>query len=98
MGYNTAYRIEITGKDNDLALAYLEKISGYGESIHDESIKWFNCVEDAEKTSKRFPEVLIEIYGDGDESDDNWRMLIKNGKAKRVTATLTYPPLTEDDL
>ena len=47
-----------------------------------ELVWWRNDEEDMRAISAQFPEVLFELYGDGDASDDDWVQYFLGGKAQ----------------
>ena len=47
-----------------------------------ELVWWRNDEEDMRAISAQFPEILFELYGDGDASDDNWVQYFLGGKAQ----------------
>lgn len=58
------------------------------EDFFEESIKWYDHVEDMIKLSKVFPETLFILDGWGEEIGDVWRELYMNGE--RVVADLMF--------
>lgn len=45
--------------------------------------------------SKRFPSLLMEACGTGEEGDDRWCMRIRNGQTETVTCQLVCPTFSE---
>lgn len=58
------------------------------EDFFEESIKWYDHVEDMIKLSKVFPETLFILDGWGEEIGDVWRDLYMDGE--RVVADLMF--------
>lgn len=58
------------------------------EDFFEESIKWYDHVEDMIKLSKVFPETLFIFDGWGEEIGDVWRELYMDGE--RVVADLMF--------
>lgn len=58
------------------------------EDFFEESIKWYDHVEDMIKLSKVFPETLFILDGWGEEIGDVWRELYMDGE--RVVADLMF--------
>lgn len=58
------------------------------EVFFEESIKWYDHVEDMIKLSKVFPETLFILDGWGEEIGDVWRELYMDGE--RVVADLMF--------
>ena len=96
MGYYTIHAIRITNKYNTRKnlkkLIKLTKIiSGYSFDIKGLNIvdfsytddighKWYECLSDMEKVSKLLPKLEINICGKGEEENDEWSYIFKNGK------------------
>jgi len=101
MGYYTNFSISIKqGQDylGDLQNA-IEKQSDYtfdndGTEIYsDGSIKWYEHSKDMENVSKLFPDLVLQVDGEGEESGDIWTTFWKDGKyqqAKRVVTVEDY--------
>lgn len=58
------------------------------EEFFEESIKWYDHVEDMIKLSKVFPETLFILDGWGEDIGDVWRELYIDGE--RVVADLVF--------
>ena len=96
MGYRTLHAIRITNKYNTRKnlkklLKLIHIISGYSFNIKGSTIvsfpntddycyKWYECLSDMEKVSKLLPKLKINICGKGEEEDDEWSYIFKNGK------------------
>lgn len=59
--------------DGDLSVQ--ELISGYSDSM-----KWYDYEEDMIEISKKFPNLIFILDGNGEESGDIWRKFYMNGK------------------
>ena len=95
MGYRTLHAIRITNKYNTRKnlrklVRLLKIISGYSFNIKGSTIvdfsntddycyKWYECLSDMEKVSKLLPQLEINICGKGEEEDDEWSYIFKNG-------------------
>lgn len=108
MGYSTNFEITAVGfKDPDQVEFFefkLKKISGYTFQTTTSDItysgilsdsKWYDCVEDCTALSIAFPDVLIEVEGDGEESGDFWRARFRNGESEKITAEIVFPEFKE---
>ena len=96
MGYLTLHAIRIVNKYNTRKnlkklLKLIHIISGYSFNIKGSTIvsfpntddycyKWYECLSDMEKVSKLLPKLKINICGKGEEEDDEWSYIFKNGK------------------
>lgn len=54
-------------------------------------VKWYSCQTDMTGVSLAFPYVTIDVEGDGEESDDQWKARFFNGDSERVEAIVTFP-------
>ena len=95
MGYRTLHAIRITNKYNTRKnlkklLKLTEIISGYSFDIKGSTIvdfsctddmghKWYECLSDMGKVSKLLPKLEINICGKGEEENDEWSYIFKNG-------------------
>jgi len=57
-----------------------------------EATKWYDCDAELSAFSKRFPKVLFELTGHGEDKDDFWRLYVINGKTQIQWAIITFPP------
>lgn len=103
MGYYTNYTLETNAPGIDLEISQaIAEISGYGGDIfrHDYcERKWYDHEKDMVEVSKRYPDVVFILHGEGEESGDLWRKRFVNGQVDEVRAEITYPdfpPLPED--
>jgi hypothetical protein len=60
--------------------------------------KWYDWEKDMRKLSKIFPDILFELHGDGEESDDLWKAYFKNGKMQRCHAITVFEEFDERKL
>jgi len=97
MGYYTSFYVKtfpeeavqkvtsyLSGKDK-----YFEECNWYQSSDSDtwypgESCKWYSYDEDMKEVSKVFPDVVIELHGEGEEAGDYWYRYYKGGKLIKV--------------
>ena len=52
--------------------------------------KWYDWEEDMCLLSKRFPELLFCLHGEGESSDDLWDAYFFEGKCQHCPAVITY--------
>lgn len=52
--------------------------------------KWYDWEEDMCLLSKRFPELLFCLHGEGESSDDMWDAYFFDGKSQHCPAVITY--------
>lgn len=91
MGYYTRHTLTIVeGDDHET-----DHEKGIAESndymgCFDEEIKWYDHEEDMRKYSKKYPDVLFKIEGEGEESGDLWVEYHKNGRMQRCKGKITF--------
>lgn len=111
MGYYTQYNLYVTNEgflDDEVKVAVsaavddlnLFEVSGsveYGWSAYD---KWYDHDDDMLAISARFPDVVFQLYGDGEGSDDNWMNYYKGGRAQygALHITVEEDPFDESKL
>lgn len=99
MGYLTSHKLSIikgVNPDVDYETEIIEA-SGHCASF-DDSVKWYGHEKDMREYSKRHPETLFELSGEGEENEDIWREYYLNGKMQSCKAVITYEPFNESKL
>ena len=102
MGYWTAYALNIfrprelqndANKDCHL-LKEIEKINPrfegdltFGMEVYD---TWGNHDQDMIALSQKFPDLIFELYGNGEGSDDHWVSYYKNGEHQLCHGSIVY--------
>lgn len=69
----------------------------YADAIefHLSQYKWYEWQTDLEPLSKRYPHLLFEVKGVGEEFPDIWKARIRDGKTEVVQAEITFPDFKE---
>ena len=103
MGYYTRYELEVVEGNDELIGEFREDnenaqwaIDNYGDS--EEECKWYTHGEDLTAFSKKHPEALFKLSGEGEESGDMWAQYFKNGKSQRCQAIVTFEEYDETKL
>ena len=105
MGYYTSFDLTMTPhpeEEKEVAItrdivALIDCISP--EEVRESDIEWFLC--DALKwydyedhmieISKKYPDIVFVLHGEGEEHDDIWNEYYCNGECERVDAVITFP-------
>ena len=99
MGYYTHYEIEMTPDLPEVRAAIEdEEYMAYAIGEGGDSCKWYDHEADMWALSRRFPDVLFELSGEGEEAGDLWRKYFKAGKMQSCPAQITYEPFDESKL
>lgn len=99
MGYNTSHKLEII-EGNDFVTNYekeISEISGY-RNCFDDSIKWYDHKDNMCDYSKKHPNTLFKLIGEGEVNGDLWHEYYLNGKVQVCKAVITYPPFDPSQL
>ena len=56
-----------------------------------DAMKWYDHEEHMVKISKRYPDVIFVLHGEGEEHGDLWNEYYSNGEYERVDAVITFP-------
>lgn len=110
MGYYTQYNLYVQNYDGlnetelddvNSAIEALNIFDGgdnrYGWSAYE---KWYDHDDDMLALSTRFPDVVFQLYGDGEDSEDRWMTYYKNGRCQEdaLHITVEEDPFDESKL
>ena len=102
MGYLTYFTLnKITGSDEDfdaLVEDIKEKTGIDFAKDNCEEAKWYDCEKDMLALSRKYPDLTVQLDGDGENSDDLWAERFRNGECESVG--IEMPPFvyfTTDD-
>jgi len=106
MGYYSNYSIKIYDGNIESIIEYLEnhkeesftsnmlyaleEFGGYGEAC-----KWYDYHKDMIEFSLVFPNVLFELYREGEESGDIEKSYYRNGKSQVCKARIVFEEYDE---
>ena len=60
--------------------------------------KWYEWKDELLEFSKKYPECLFTMRGEGEESGDIWKAYVKNGKIQYTQAKLVFANFDESKL
>jgi len=106
MGYTTSHTliVHVPQGDSSDVIDDLRNTSDSAKyAINDtggteEPCKWYQHEEDLRDFSKKYPDLLFELKGAGEDSGDIWVEYYKNGKMQRVEARIIFDPFNEHEL
>jgi hypothetical protein len=106
MGYITAYSLSISPSTADadaIIEDFLDTCEGASYAINEdgtteEPCKWYDHETDLKSFSKKYPDVLFILEGEGEESGDIWKLYVQNGKSHRIQAVMTFDPFDPTQL
>jgi len=88
-------------ENTEEVITELEKVSEYSflcDGGKGYSIKWYDCENHMKQVSKMFPDQLLSVEVEGEESGDIWKGYFKNGKMQRYNAIITFEDFDENKL
>ena len=104
MGYYTDYTLTVKNVPEEMAPALKYALTEdigmewWDDESYFANAKWYDHDKDMKALSLRFPGVLFELYGDGEESDDMWYTYYKDGKMQYCPVKITFEPYDESKL
>ena len=106
MGYYTDFTVSIDTEDkaviekffDDLTVQSDYDFSGRSNVRSIGEAKWYTEETDIKLMSIRYPNLLITVDGDGEESGDVWRSKALNGVYRRTRATMLIPEIDMSDV
>ncbi|MGG4105113.1 hypothetical protein AAXB25_14450 [Paenibacillus lautus] len=101
MGYSTAYRLSIIGVDQhdtlrDIILS--DEINFYAlkeDGSPADMYTWYDHEETMRYTSKRHPDLIFKLEGEGEGAGDIWIKYFKDGKMQECRAKITFDEYDE---
>ena len=113
MGYYTTFELRVQNKEQDtpenvqaIQDAIIEQESDNrhvfdndGQSVwSDGGIKWYEYTEHLIEISKKLPNLVIQVDGEGEEVGDIWRAFWKDGLVQEVKRTVIVEDFDEKKL
>ena len=110
MGYYTRYELntkpELSPEQEKEISQELKKLLYHDEDLEvedfqdvlSEEMKWYEHQQDMVKISSKYPDILFELTGEGEESEDLWIEYHKNGKFYYERARIIYDEFNEEKL
>jgi len=111
MGYYTCFSLEVMIADNSAvhpeAAAIIAKLRDTNESANyafdqdgamQMDTKWYDYTDELREFSKLYPDALLVLYGDGENSDDFWYSYFRNGKVQYTPARIEFDEFDEAEL
>jgi hypothetical protein len=104
MGYHTDFQLSVDHywpyAESKIDAA-IDEMNRYFERSSDGTFwldlddTWYDHEEDMVKLSAKFPEILFELEGTGEQAMDLWVKYFKGGKIQRAPAQITFPDFDE---
>lgn len=83
MGYLTCHYLAVVPEElAEQVRDALEKESGYGGTLFDEPVTWYDRDDTCEFVSTKFPLATITIRGQGEDDGDTWIEHWHNGRVR----------------
>lgn len=86
MGYYTRYHLTIVRGEETYGPSLheqveleLEEIAGWNH-MFDEACKWYEWEDNMKTLSRKFPQAVFQLNGEGEEQGDIWIAFFENGK------------------
>lgn len=93
MGYSTRYELNVIG-ESDPEIPHevvIAKIVDY-TYLFEDACKWYDHDKDMREYSKKYPDLVFELSGEGEEAGDLWVKYYKDGLLQVCNAQITFEP------
>lgn len=95
MGYYTRFELEVIS-GGDYETDYEEVVREQVDyNPFDDETKWYSFEKDMREVSKKHPNVLLKLSGEGEENGDLWEAYFLNGKMQMCKAKIEYDDFNE---
>ena len=103
MGYYTNYGLSVIEGNDELIKEFVESLKDITYALNEDgscnnSCKWYSHEKDLKDFSKKHPETLFLLEGEGEENGDLWKKYFKDGKMQVCQATITFEKYDESKL
>ena len=108
MGYQTRYKLVLLnllkeGEDCDIIEDLIDECdeasySIYGDGKSNDPNTWYEHENDLKSFSKKHPDIIFELSGEGSEVGDIWSKYFKNGKVQVENAKIVVGEYCENKL
>ena len=103
MGYYTSHELDVETGEHELIAELVNNNEDIAYAIDEdgesqESCKWYRHEKDLRAFSKKHPEALFKLSGEGEESGDIWIEYYKDGKMQRCKGKITFDEYKESEL
>lgn len=103
MGYQTSYKLTIIKGDLSLIQELRKENSSAKFALTEEgkcseSCKWYDSSEDLLEFSKKHPDALLRLEGNGTDSADIWIEYFQNGKSQVSKAKIRFEAFDSNKL
>lgn len=103
MGYNTRYKLEVVEGDIDnfdnlFKDNYASSYCLQDDGNSSQPGKWYDYNKDMIQFSKKHPDVLFKLTGEGEDNEGIWHTYYKNGKYQECRAKIIFDSFDENKL
>jgi hypothetical protein len=104
MGYYTRFILTVKPKNDQIVKFFEESEQTSLHNLYDiwaghfDKITWYGHETDMRELSKKFPNHLFTLYGEGEENGDAWYKHFKNGKMQECRAKTIFDIFDENKM
>jgi len=103
MGYYTIYTLCVLNGNENIISKLREENEDAMYAIDENGVgrcmaKWYKHEEELKSFSKRNPDILFKLEGEGEENGNLWVKYIKNGKVQVCYAKISFDEYDESKL
>ena len=95
MGYQTYYRLSLEPLDEAKLVEVIEAEEMLGIFDHEGNAtdwyKWYEYRKDMIAISRRYPDLIFCLEGEGEDREDNWIEFFQDGSFKRLEPEILWP-------